>query len=112
MQQRLLRLGNSERPLSPHKMAPRYEVGYELHLVDPDAKGQLSKWSIKAVVLDSAAGQLAVSQYDHDNFEAIASAGGVSFAPENRVLLLGLEALTVRKVERYGSYVSSSWLRT
>ena len=112
LQQRLLRLGNSERPLSPHKMAPRYQVGYELHLVDPDAKGQLSKWWIKAVVLDSAAGQLAVSQYDHDNFEAIASAGGVSFAPEDGVLLLGLEALAVRKVERYGSYNSSSWLRT
>lgn len=39
MQQRLIRLGNSERPLSPHKMAPRYQVGYELQLVDSNSKG-------------------------------------------------------------------------
>lgn len=62
-------------------------------------------------MIDSAGGQLVVSQYDHDNFEAIASAGGVSFAPHDGALLLGLEALAVRKLERYGSYTSFSSLR-
>jgi hypothetical protein len=111
MQQRLIRLGNSEKPLSPNKMAPRYQVGYELHLVNTNAKEQLRKWMIKAVVLDSAGERLVVSQYDYDNFEEIAPTGGVSFAPEDGVLLLGLEALAVRKIERYGSYNSFSSLR-
>jgi superfamily II DNA or RNA helicase len=112
MQQRLIRLSYSEMPLSPHKMAPRYQVGYELHLIDSNSKGQLRKWMIKAVVIDSAGGQLVVSQYDRDNFEEIASAGGVSFAPHDGALLLGLDALAVRKLERYSSYHSFSSLRT
>jgi superfamily II DNA or RNA helicase len=112
VQRRLIRLSQAERPLSPHKMAPRYQVGYALHFVDPDGKGLLRKWLVNAVVLDSAAGHLAVSQYDRDNFEAIASAGGVSFAPEDGALLLGLEALAVRKVNRYCSYNSFSSVET
>ena len=112
MQKRLAQLSSAHRPISQGVMAPRFEVGYQLRLVNPNDRATLRAWVIHAVVLESRDGQLSVSRHYGDNFEVTASAGGVSFAPEDGPLLLGLEALATRTVERYGSHTSWSPSRT
>jgi hypothetical protein len=92
--------------LPPHRMTPRYKVGYVLRLDDRPSSTPIAQWSARwsvdsIAVEESARGSRALV-LNESEFSLFCAAGAINFAPEDGQLLLGLNVFAAARRRSYG----------
>lgn len=107
----LRRLLQNERPLPPHRIISRYEVGYALSVEKLRSGESLAEWRVEPIVIQPSEQGRRIVGSTSQQFLEFSQAGGINCHPEDTTLLVGLGAMSIRRPS-YASYESRYDQRT